>query len=101
MTDVFLVCFSLVDKESFKNALNKWIPELFQNAPNSPIILVGTKSDLKMAYEGTDKDSKIVPTSDGLKAVEQHNLFNYVECSAKTKENLMRVFSEAIRSVLK
>ena len=62
MTDVFLVCFSLVDKESFKNALNKWIPELFQNAPNAPIILVGTKSDLKKEYESnTQKQDKVVP----------------------------------------
>ena len=65
-TDVFLVCFSLVDKESFKNALNKLIPEVSKNSPNTPIVLVGTKSDLKKSYEGTEKDSEIVPTSDGL-----------------------------------
>ena len=71
MTDVFLVCFSLVDKESFKNALNKWIPELFQNAPNAPIILVGMKSDLKRDYEANpEKTAKVVPQADGLKAVQ-------------------------------
>ncbi len=25
-TDVFLICFSLVDKNSFKNATKKWFP---------------------------------------------------------------------------
>eukprot|EP00347_Sterkiella_histriomuscorum_P004420 403360527 len=102
LTDVFLVCFSLVDQESFKNALNKWIPELFQNAPNAPIVLVGTKLDLKNEYEQIpDKRMKVVPSSEGLKAVQTHNLFNYVECSAKTQENLTRVYSDAIRSVFK
>ena len=122
LTDVFLVCFSLVDQESFKNALNKvrrlvlkifqWIPELFQNAPNAPIVLVGTKLDLKQEYEKIpDKRSKVVPQSEvskdylipiqGIKAVQTHNLFNYVECSAKTQENLNKVYSDAIRSVFK
>jgi len=64
MTDVFLVCFSLTDKESFKNALNKWIPELYQNA-NAPIILVGTKSDLKKEYEANpSKAGNVVSQSE-------------------------------------
>jgi GTPase SAR1 family protein len=40
------------------------VPELFQNAPNAPIILVGTKSDLKKEFEGTEKQGKIVPEAD-------------------------------------
>ena len=98
-TDIFLVCFYLVDKESFKNALNKLIPEVSKNSPNTPIVLVGTKSDLKKSYEGTEKDSEIVPTSDGLNAVQQHKLFSYVECGAKTKDNLTLVFSLRCNSI--
>ena len=78
LTDAFLVCFSLVDQESFKNALYKvrqqslitlfhlqWIPELFQNAPNAPIILVGTKLDLKQEYEkDPEKRKKVVSSAD-------------------------------------
>jgi GTPase SAR1 family protein len=36
---------------------------LFQNAPNAPIVLVGTKLDLKQEYEKIpDKRAKVVPT---------------------------------------
>merc|ERR1711884_142879 len=46
-TDVFLVCYSVVSNPSFKNVKLKWIPEINHHAPGVPIILVGTKSDLR------------------------------------------------------
>ena len=45
-TDVFLICFSLVDPRSFNHALNKWLPEIMEECPNALKIFVGTKSDL-------------------------------------------------------
>ncbi len=47
MTDVFLVCFSVVSPASYENVSAKWIPELRHHAPTAPIILVGTKTDLR------------------------------------------------------
>ena len=46
-TDVFLVAFSLLSHSSLNNVLKKWNPELKHHAPNVPIILVGTKLDLR------------------------------------------------------
>ena len=46
-TDVFLVCYSVVDPESFENVMKKWLPELKTNAQPVPVILVGTKLDLR------------------------------------------------------
>ncbi len=46
-TDVFLICFSLVNPVSLENVRAKWHPEVRQNCPNVPIILVGTKRDLR------------------------------------------------------
>ncbi|KAF4351784.1 hypothetical protein G4B88_030145, partial [Cannabis sativa] len=42
-TDVFILAFSLISKASYEN----WIPELKHFAPGVPIILVGTKLDLR------------------------------------------------------
>ncbi len=47
MTDVFLVCFSLVSPSTYESVSEKWIPELLHHAPGVPIILVGTKTDLR------------------------------------------------------
>ena len=47
-TNCFLVCFSLVDKKSLRNAFDFWRNELITMGPrNVPKILVGLKSDLR------------------------------------------------------
>jgi small GTP-binding protein len=46
-TDVFLVCFSVISEPSFNNVKQKWIPEITHHAPGVPILLIGTKSDLR------------------------------------------------------
>lgn len=45
-TDVFLICFSVVDPGSFDSVKRKWVKEVQHYNPDTPIILVGTKRDL-------------------------------------------------------
>ena len=52
-TDVFIVAFSVVNSSSFKNIKAKQYPEISHNCPNAPIILGGTKFDLR-------EDSEII-----------------------------------------
>ncbi|KAG8584205.1 hypothetical protein GDO81_008733 [Engystomops pustulosus] len=47
MTDVFLICFSVVNPASFQNIKEEWVPELKEYAPNVPFLLVGTQIDLR------------------------------------------------------
>jgi GTPase SAR1 family protein len=47
-TDVVLLCFSVVRRDSMENIKSKWMPELIQHLPNVPIILVGTQVDLRV-----------------------------------------------------
>ena len=62
-TDVFLICFSH-SPQSFDNVKSKWWLELQQHAAGVPILLVGTKGDLR-------NDSKTATTlaDQGLKMV--------------------------------
>ena len=46
-SDIFLLCFSLVSPDSLSNVCHKWFPELQKHAQRVPVILVGTKSDLR------------------------------------------------------
>ena len=46
-TDVFILCFCVVSPSTFANVTSKWLPELRHHCPDTPIILVGTKIDLR------------------------------------------------------
>ncbi|KAK4214110.1 ras-like C3 botulinum toxin substrate 1 [Rhypophila sp. PSN 637] len=103
-TDVFLVCFSIASPPSFDNVTSKWYPEINHHASGVPIILVGTKSDLredKRTIEQLAKQ-KMAPITyaQGLQLGQEINARKYVECSALTQFGLKQVFDEAIRAVL-
>lgn len=97
MTDVFLVCFSVISETSFKNVTNKWIPELRHHEPDTPLLLCGLKTDLR--YDSKIKlpyGEKIVSIASA-KALAKDLGIRYVECSALTQEGLKAVFDEVIR----
>ena len=100
--DCFLVCFSLIDKTSFKNAITSWVNEVQTLGPRCPLILVGTKSDLRAEYEKMDnKKGLCVTTQEAMKAARENSFFSYLECSAKTQSNLHEIFFEAQNAVFK
>lgn len=46
-TSIFFICFSVLHPDTFENVKLLWIKELRKYCPNTPIILVGTKIDLR------------------------------------------------------
>jgi len=55
-TDIFLVCFSVVNPTSFEN-LSRWVSEISHHCPKTPFFLVGLKSDLRDDKETLDRIS--------------------------------------------
>jgi len=103
-TDVFLICFSIVSPPSFDNVLSKWYPEISHHAPNTPIILVGTKLDLRddpKTMQGL-REKRMAPITypQGIQRSKDIGAVRYLECSALTQKGLKNVFDEAIRAVL-
>ncbi|MCJ1341641.1 Rho GTPase protein rac1 [Bachmanniomyces sp. S44760] len=100
-TDVFLICFSIVSPPSFDNVKAKWYPEIEHHAPNVPIILVGTKLDLREDRNTMDglRGKRMEPVSyeQALAVSKEIRAHKYLECSALTQRNLKSVFDEAIR----
>ncbi|GMR38173.1 hypothetical protein PMAYCL1PPCAC_08368 [Pristionchus mayeri] len=103
-TDVFIICFSLVNPPSFENVRAKWHPEVSHHCPDAPIILVGTKTDLRDDPEIIVRlrDRRQTPVSEmqGLVMAKEIGAVKYLECSALTQRGLKQVFDEAIRAVL-
>uniref|UniRef100_A0A7S1KNB2 Uncharacterized protein n=1 Tax=Percolomonas cosmopolitus TaxID=63605 RepID=A0A7S1KNB2_9EUKA len=103
-TQVFLICFSLISPTSLHNVKKKWYPEIQEHAPGVPIILVGTKLDLRedpeVAKELAENDERPITTDVGQAAAKEIGAVAYFECSAKTQKGLKQVFEGCIRAVL-
>ncbi|KAH8834539.1 P-loop containing nucleoside triphosphate hydrolase protein [Flagelloscypha sp. PMI_526] len=95
--DVFLVCFSLVDPDSFEAVANKWIPEILQHTKmDKPIILVGTKLDLRndeWTLERLRQKRKTpIDRHQGLLLANHIGASEYIEVSAKTGARIRELF---------
>lgn len=79
----------------------QWFPEIEHHAPNVPIILVGTKLDLREDRGTNDalrmKKMEPVTYEQALTVAKEIKAQKYLECSALTQRNLKSVFDEAIR----
>lgn len=81
-SNAIILVFDLSDYSTFLN-LEFWLNEIRQNIQNIPILLVGTKNDLK-----PHKDL----TNDKINKFAQDNNFKYFECSSKSGFNVNQVF---------
>jgi len=103
-TDVFLVCFSVISNSSFENVKTKWVPEIQHHAPNVPILLVGTKSDLRKdentIKQLNSRQQSMVTVDSAQRMAKEIGAVNFLECSALTQEGLKQVFDEAIRAAM-
>lgn len=114
-TDVFLVCFSVGEPTSLQNVVDKWWPEIVENtsglaaarpgATHSPMLLVGTKADLRddaaerrrLAALGAD----FVALEEIQAVVQQCGFLGYVECSALTQAGVHEVFERAAEPIVR
>ena len=102
-TDVFVLCFSIENPTSFKNVTNKWYPEVRHHCPKIPLILAGTKVDLRNDEETVNtlrqKGEHIISYAQGLSLAGNIGAKKYIECSALTQKGLSHVFETAIRAI--
>ncbi|GMR57299.1 hypothetical protein PMAYCL1PPCAC_27494, partial [Pristionchus mayeri] len=86
---VFILVYSTVDPKSLNSIAQNWLPEVSKVAPDTPLIIVGTKADL--ACWGTES----VPSEHGRRLAASIGA-DFFECSAVTQQNLKQVFDCAI-----
>ena len=122
LADVFILCFSVVCTRSYEYVCKKWYPEITRFCPRVPILLVGTKHDLRNDRSTIDKLKEVsrvvqqrgdggvldevnvrehcsvpVTHSDGCQLAEDIGAVKYLECSALNGESVTRLFQEAVR----
>ena len=102
---IFLLLFFLFPRNAVENVTAKWFPEVSHYCAKVPIVLVGTKLDLR---EDKDTIEKLrqkhqrgpITYEDGIQKAKEIGAYKYLECSALTQKGLKQVFDEAIRAVL-
>jgi small GTP-binding protein len=84
---VALLCFDITNRDSFR-ALESWAAELATKAASDlRTILVGNKLDLA--------DGRVIALHDAGDFAERHNVAEYIECSAKTGDGIIELFTRA------
>lgn len=104
-TDIFLICFSVVEPASFQNVKNKWMPEIRHHTPkDTKILLIGTKSDLRddpHALDELDEQGlKPVSQQEATQLAKSLDFVDYLECSAASQKGIREVFDCAIKAVI-
>ncbi|KAH3745714.1 Rho GTPase [Pelomyxa schiedti] len=93
--DLFFLCFSVVHRDSFDNVRFKWLTELKRTRPNTPLVLVGTKTDLR--EEGNKAH---VTFKEGEKRARDIRAKMYLECTSKNSESINAMMASALGIIM-
>ena len=94
------------NRQSLTNVTTKWLPEVRKHVPNVPLVLVGTKLDLRDNKDYLKEHPEIEPVkyTEGDNLANENGFVNYCECSVfnekKRANEIKRVFETAIRADL-
>lgn len=113
-SDVVLLCFSINNPVSLRNCKLMWYPEIRKFCPQTPVLLVGCKNDLRYMYRdetylsyfrdkspfvrATRKSDLVMP--DEARSVARELGVYYYETSVFTYYGVNEVFENAIRAAL-
>lgn len=91
---VILIGFALDVPDSLENARTKWVDEVRKHCPNTPYLLVGLKSDLRISERDR---SRFVQKDAGEKVAKEIGAKRYMESSSLTGSGVDDIFETATR----
>ncbi|XP_051963717.1 rho-related GTP-binding protein RhoG-like [Xyrauchen texanus] len=103
-TNVFVICFCVTSHTSYENVKLKWYPEVSEHCPKVPILLVGTKKDLRddpeVLKKLKEKNLSPITQKQGEVLARQIQAAKYLECSALSQDGVKEVFTAAVKAFL-
>ena len=98
--NVVMIVFSIIFPDSLANVENIWKREANAKCPGIPVILVGTKADLRNNEYEIERlrecGQHAVTYTEGVAMAKSIGAEAYIECSAKEDYNVAAVFDEAM-----
>ncbi|KAJ3122794.1 hypothetical protein HK098_002485 [Nowakowskiella sp. JEL0407] len=89
-THVVVLMFSVAERRSFERVKDKWVPEIRKYLPKAPIVLVGSKIDLRNDTETLEKLKRVkdkpVSTDEGMDLAAEIGAEDYCEISAVSQD---------------
>lgn len=99
-SEVFVVCYSAVDRNSFESIREFWVPEMKKNMTRKkPVIVVAMQTDLrnKVNY---DSDMPVT-AQEGQTLTKTIGATCFMECSMNNETTVKQVFAEVVNAALK
>ncbi|CAF1258083.1 unnamed protein product, partial [Didymodactylos carnosus] len=101
---IILLCFSVVQPQSFQNAITYWLSRARRSNSKTSVILVGTQSDLvhdlKTLLKLDQLKQKPITEKEARGRAQQMDATTYMECSALTQKNLKTIFDTAVLAAI-
>ncbi|KAK9869752.1 hypothetical protein WA026_003485 [Henosepilachna vigintioctopunctata] len=88
--DLFLLCYSVDNMDSFINIREMWLPEVRKCKDKAKFLMVGLKQDLRSDPETIDRlniSKKIFVSHGDAENMAQKLGIPHIECSSKEQEN--------------
>ena len=95
-SDVTVMCYSAVDRNSFENVKSFWIAEIRKYNKKKPLVLVATQSDLR-----EENNPEHITDSEGQELTRQIRAKYYNKCSATVNFGMKNVFESAVLASVK
>ncbi|RPD65792.1 hypothetical protein L226DRAFT_529935 [Lentinus tigrinus ALCF2SS1-7] len=103
-SNVILIVFSVDFPVSLANVQDKWYPEVAHFCEGVPLILVATKTDLRRDEQTRrmlSAQGQVPVTTEQGAMVAREIGAKYIECSAKTGDNVKQVFDLALKESMR
>lgn len=93
-TDIFLLCFSVMDSSTLENIKAVWLPEIRGPCPKARFLLVGLQADLR--NKSSNSGDSPVPKEKAISTAAELGAIKYIECSSEPDHGIEEVFAEAL-----
>ena len=100
-TDVVIMAYDITDRNTLIHINEKWQHEMRHFLANTPKILCGTKLDLRNNDNNDVSNNKYVTYDEGSALATKLGCIKFLECSAKTGENVQDLFNLAAKLAVK
>ncbi|XP_036373162.1 rho-related GTP-binding protein RhoH [Megalops cyprinoides] len=95
--DIVLLCYSVAKPTSYASVRHKWIHEVREHLPQTPVLVVAMQTDQR---EMGPHRGQCLSSADGKRLAQDIRAKGYLECSSLSNRGVQQVFECAVRTAV-